>query len=161
MVQANNGRSDMGQFVKAGLLQSLDGYAKAYGWTDRFPESVRALASYTEDGKEFGTGNLYGLPQVGEVVGVWYNKAKLDSLGIEAPTTTTDFEAALAKAEQAGELPDPVRQPRRVAGHPRVRLRAEPVRPARPDPRPRLRSRRRRLDVGRQREGRHDPAGLG
>ncbi|UPK74492.1 extracellular solute-binding protein [Nocardioidaceae bacterium SCSIO 66511] len=105
VVQANNGRSDMGQFVKAGLLQSLDGYAEAYGWDDRFPEGVRALSSYTDDGATFGEGNLYGVPQLGEMVGLWYNKAKLEELGIDAPKTTEDFEKALAAAKDAGETP--------------------------------------------------------
>ena len=105
VVQANNGRSDMGAFVENGLLQSLDGYAEAYGWTERFPESVRSLASYSEDGAVFGEGNLYGLPQVGEVVGVWYNKAKLQELDLEVPQTTEEFEAALQAAKDAGELP--------------------------------------------------------
>jgi raffinose/stachyose/melibiose transport system substrate-binding protein len=105
VVQANNGRSDMGAFVKNGLLQSLDGYAEAYGWTDRFPESIRSLASYSDDGSVFGEGNLYGLPQVGEVVGVWYNKPKLEKLGLEVPQTTEEFEAALKAAKDAGELP--------------------------------------------------------
>jgi raffinose/stachyose/melibiose transport system substrate-binding protein len=105
VVQANNGRSDMGAFVKNGLLQSLDGYAKAYKWTDRYPAAVRSLASYSSDGKVFGEGNLYGLPQVGELVGVWYNKAKLKKLGLEVPTTTADFEAALKAASEAKELP--------------------------------------------------------
>ncbi len=105
VVQANNGRSDMGAFVENGLLQSLDGYAEAYGWTERFPESVRSLASYSDDGATFGEGNLYGLPQVGELVGVWYNKAKLDELGLEVPETTADFEEALQTASEADELP--------------------------------------------------------
>lgn len=105
VVQANNGRSDMGQFVKAGLLQSLDGYAEAYGWNDRFPESVRSLASYSEDGSTFGEGNLYGVPQLGEIVGLWYNKAKLKDLGAEPPKTTEDFEKVLAAAKDAGEVP--------------------------------------------------------
>lgn len=105
VVQANNGRSDMGAFVKNGLLQSLDGYAKAYGWTGRFPASIRSLSSYSDDGKVFGQGNLYGLPQVGEVVGVWYNKAKLDKLGLQVPKTTEEFEAALQAAKDAGEVP--------------------------------------------------------
>jgi raffinose/stachyose/melibiose transport system substrate-binding protein len=105
VVQANNGRSDMGAFVENGLLQSLDGYAEAYGWTKRFPQSVRSLASYSEDGKVFGEGNLYGLPQVGEVVGVWYNKAKLNELGLQVPRTTEEFETALQAAKDAGELP--------------------------------------------------------
>jgi raffinose/stachyose/melibiose transport system substrate-binding protein len=105
VVQANNGRSDMGAFVKNGLLQSLDGYAEAYGWDDRFPASVRSLASYTKDGSVFGEGDLYGLPQAGELVGVWYNKAKLKELGLEVPQTTADFEAALAAASEAKEVP--------------------------------------------------------
>ncbi len=105
VVQANNGRSDMGAFVENGLLQSLDGYAETYGWTERFPESVRSLASYSEDGAVFGEGNLYGLPQVGELVGVWYNKAKLQELDLEVPQTTEEFEAALRAAKDAGELP--------------------------------------------------------
>jgi len=105
VVQANNGRSDMGAFVTAGLLRSLDGYAQAYGWTERFPESVRALASYSEDGATFGEGILYGIAQVGEIVGVWYNKAKLDQLGIAPPETFDELDAALAAAQDAGELP--------------------------------------------------------
>ena len=69
----------MGAFVKAGQLVRLDAYAKAYGWNERYPESVRAYSSYSPDGKTFGSGPLYGLPQVGEVVGIYYNDAKLKS----------------------------------------------------------------------------------
>ncbi len=105
VVQANNGRSDMGAFVEAGQLQSLDGYAETYGWNERFPEGVRALASYSEDGATFGEGNLYGLPQVGEVVGLWYNKAKLADLGLEVPTTLDEMKTALETAKGAGETP--------------------------------------------------------
>jgi raffinose/stachyose/melibiose transport system substrate-binding protein len=105
VVQANNNRSQMGAFVEAGLLRSLDGYAEVYGWNDRFPASIRAHSSYSEDGRVFGEGNLYGLPQTGELIGVWYNKQKVDELGIEQPQTLADFEAALQKAKDAGELP--------------------------------------------------------
>src|SRR6478752_2654159 len=62
--QANNGRPDMGSFVQAGQLVPLDRYAEAYKWTDRYPEAVRKYSSYSTDGKTFGTGSLYGLPQV-------------------------------------------------------------------------------------------------
>lgn len=105
VVQANNARSDMGAFVQAGLLEPLNGYAEAYGWNDRFAPGIQAAASYSEDGAVFGEGNLYGVPLTGELVGVWYNKAKLEQLGIEPPRTLEDFEAALGKAEQAGEIP--------------------------------------------------------
>ncbi len=105
VVQANNTRSQMGEFVKAGQLVNLDRYAKAYGWNDRFPESVRASASYSSDGRTFGSGNLFGIPQVGEVVGIYTNTAKLATLGIQPPTTWAEFDAALATAKAKGETP--------------------------------------------------------
>lgn len=105
VVQANNARADMGAFVQAGLLRPLDGYTEVYGWADRYPESVRALASYSEDGATFGEGNLYGMAQTGELVGLWYSKSKLEELGIEPPSTLEELEAALATAKDAGEVP--------------------------------------------------------
>ncbi|MEO3885357.1 extracellular solute-binding protein [Nonomuraea sp. B5E05] len=105
VVEANNGRSSMGAFVKAGQLLPLDAYAEAYGWKERYPESVLRYSRYSADGKLFGEGNLYGLPQVGEVVGIFYNAAKLTELGLEPPKTWEEFQAALAKAKAAGEVP--------------------------------------------------------
>lgn len=105
VVQANNGRSDMGAFVKANQIISLERYAEAYGWKDRYPESILQYSTYSADGKTFGEGNLYGLPQVGEVVGIFYSKSKLDKLGLEPPKTWAEFEDALAAAKEAGEVP--------------------------------------------------------
>ena len=105
VVQANNGRADMGAFVEAGLLANLDPYRDAYGWAERYPESVLSYSSYTEDGATFGEGSLWGLPQMGEVVGFYYNKALLSQLGIDVPVTWDDLEAALAAANAAGQLP--------------------------------------------------------
>ena len=105
VVQANNGRNTMGSFVKAGQLLSLNEYADAYGWNDRFSESVLQYSTYSEDGSVFGEGNLYGLPQVGEVVGIFYNKTKLEALSIDVPTTWDGFGEALTAAKAAGEIP--------------------------------------------------------
>jgi raffinose/stachyose/melibiose transport system substrate-binding protein len=105
VVEANNGRSSMGAFVKAGQLHPMDAYAEAYGWKKRYPESVLRYSRYSADGKVFGEGNLYGLPQVGEVVGIYYNAAKLTRLGLQPPKTWDEFQAALAKAKAAGEVP--------------------------------------------------------
>ncbi|OZM83482.1 extracellular solute-binding protein [Pseudonocardia sp. MH-G8] len=105
VVQANNGRADMGAFVAAGQLLPLQPWAQVYGWDQRYPESVRQYVSYTPDGKVFGEGGMYGLPQVGEVVGVYYNPAELQQLGIAVPTTWEEFEAALATAKAAGTTP--------------------------------------------------------
>jgi raffinose/stachyose/melibiose transport system substrate-binding protein len=105
VVQANNGRDTMGAFVEAGLLANLDPYQDAYGWSDRFPESVLSYSSYTEDGVTFGEGSLWGLPQMGEVVGMFYNKALLADLGLEVPVTWDDLDAAFAAAKNGGQLP--------------------------------------------------------
>jgi raffinose/stachyose/melibiose transport system substrate-binding protein len=105
VVQANNTRSQMGEFVKAGQLVNLDPYAAAYGWDERYPQSVRNVASYSPDGKTFGTGSLFGMPQVGEVVGIFYNDAKLKTLGINPPRTWAEFDTALATAKSKGEVP--------------------------------------------------------
>jgi raffinose/stachyose/melibiose transport system substrate-binding protein len=105
IVQANNARSDMGVFVAAGQLLSLAPYAEAYGWEERYPETVLKNSRYSTDGTVFGEGDLYGLPQVGEIVGVFYNKEKLESLGLGIPATWAEFTAALDTAKAAGEVP--------------------------------------------------------
>lgn len=105
VVQANNGRSDMGEFVRAGQLLPLDAYAAAYRWDSRYPESVRQYSSYSPDGRTFGKGSLYGLPQVGEVVGIFYNVKKLTALGLRPPKRWSDLENAMATAKAKGEVP--------------------------------------------------------
>ncbi|NLE97734.1 MAG: extracellular solute-binding protein [Propionibacterium sp.] len=105
VAQVNNARADMGQYVAAGQLTDLEPYAEAYGWTDRFGESVLANSRYSADGATFGDGNLYGVPQTGEIVGIFYNQTKLDELGIELPETWDDYFAALETAREADEQP--------------------------------------------------------
>ena len=104
VVQVNNARADMGQFVKAGQLTDLSPYAATYGWEDRFPTSVLSKVRYSGDATTFGEGNLYGLPQTGEIVGIFYSQKKLDSLGLKVPSTWDEYfeqlDAALAKGEQ-------------------------------------------------------------
>lgn len=105
VVQANQGYPVMGQLVKGGLLRPLDGYAGAYGWEGRYSPTLLQLNRFSADGQTFGSGNLYGLSQVGELVGVYYNKQKLRDLGLAVPQTFEDFERALATAKQQGETP--------------------------------------------------------
>jgi raffinose/stachyose/melibiose transport system substrate-binding protein len=105
VVEVNQGWPDMGQLVKAGLLLPLDNYAQAYGWTDRVSANVRAVSSWSPDGKQFGTGNLYGYTTMGEIIGVYYNRQKLADLGLSVPATFEEFEQDLAVAKQAGQVP--------------------------------------------------------
>ena len=100
VVQANNGRSDMGAFVETGCCSRSTGTRRPTAGPSASRSRCASLASYSDDGATFGEGSLYGLPQVGEIVGVFYNKAKLDELGLEVPETTAEFEAALAAAKR-------------------------------------------------------------
>jgi len=105
VVEANQGWPDMGHLVKAGLLLPLDNYAQAYGWTSRVSPNVLRVSSWSPDGKEFGTGSLYGYTTMGEIVGVYYNKQILSDLGLTVPTTFGEFEQDLDAAKQAGQIP--------------------------------------------------------
>jgi raffinose/stachyose/melibiose transport system substrate-binding protein len=105
VVEANQGWPDMGQLVKAGLLLPLDNYADAYGWNERVSENVLSVSSWSTDGTQFGTGSLFGYTTMGEIVGVYYNKGILADLGATVPTTFGEFEALLAQAKAAGEVP--------------------------------------------------------
>ena len=75
VVQANQGRGDHGR----------DGQGRAAAPGHRLRRRSTAgttatrrrcwtLNSFSSDGKEFGSGDLYGLSQAGEIVGVFYNK---------------------------------------------------------------------------------------
>ena len=101
VVQANQGRPVMGQLVKGGLLRPMDAYADAYGWADRWSKTLLDLNRFSPDGKQFGTGNLFGVSQMGEIVGVYYNKDKVASV----PKTFAEFEQMVAQAKQDGEVP--------------------------------------------------------
>ncbi|MEA2551334.1 MAG: raffinose/stachyose/melibiose transport system substrate-binding protein [Actinomycetota bacterium] len=105
VVEANQGWPDMGEMVKAGLLLPLDNYATAYGWFDRVSANANALNTWTPDGRQFGTGSLFGFTNEGELVGVYYNKATMQKLGLTVPTTFAEFQTSLGTAKQAGEIP--------------------------------------------------------
>ena len=124
VVQANNARNSMGQFVSAGQLVPLDKWADAYKWDERFSESVLNYTRYSDDAVTFGEGSLFGLPQVGEVVGVFYSKPKLAELGLEVPEDLERIRVGAADREGQGRDPAAPRQRREVARRPRLRPRA-------------------------------------
>ena len=101
VVQANQGRQVMGQLVKGGLLRPLDGYADAYGWGDRYPQVLLDLNRFSPDGRTFGAGKLYGISQMGEIVGLYYDRDKVP----EPPRTFAELEQQLAGAKRRGEIP--------------------------------------------------------
>ena len=101
VVQANQGRQVMGTLVKGGLLRPLDEYADAYGWADRYAPVLLDLNRFSSDGETFGDGELYGLSQMGEIVGLFFNRDKVP----QPPRTFGELEQQLAAAKEAGEVP--------------------------------------------------------
>ena len=101
VVEANQGRQIMGGLVKGGLLKPLDAYADAYGWNDRWSKTLLDLNKFSSDGKQFGSGDLYGVSQQGEIVGVFYNRDMVKTV----PKTFEEFESMLAAAKKKGQTP--------------------------------------------------------
>ncbi len=105
VVQANQGYPDMGSFVSGGLLRPEDDYAKLYGWDTYFPQQQLNINKFSADGKDWQSGNLYGVSQTGEIVGVYYNRKILKDLNLEVPQTITEFQAMLPTIKASGMLP--------------------------------------------------------
>jgi raffinose/stachyose/melibiose transport system substrate-binding protein len=101
VVQANQGRQVMGTLVKGGLLRPLDGYAEAYGWADRYSPVLLDLNRFSSDAATFGDGDLYGVSQMGEIVGLFYNRDKVP----QPPRTFAELEEQLAAAKRDGDVP--------------------------------------------------------
>jgi raffinose/stachyose/melibiose transport system substrate-binding protein len=106
----NQGYQLDGELVKAGLIKPLTEYAKAYGWDKSFSPETLQQFMWTNDGKTFGEGTLWGVAQAGQSVGVFANKKKLAAAGIDPASLKTfdDFDAALAKLRTSLPANEPV-----------------------------------------------------
>ncbi len=104
--QGNEGYSVDAALVKAGLIVPLDDYAKTYGWEARFgsPATLDVLR-WSADGTTWTKGPLWGVAQKAEVLGVFYNKATFQKLGLSMPTTFDEFQQTLASAKAGGVDP--------------------------------------------------------
>jgi len=97
--------ASFGNLVTDRLLTNLDPYASAYSW-DKWPQSQFASTRVGADGKQRGTGGLYGVGPGFGLTGIYYNKALAKRIGMTAPPATlADFEQLLSKAKSAGLLP--------------------------------------------------------
>lgn len=105
VAHGNQGYTIDGLLVEGGLIIPLDDYAEVYGWEEAFGSGTLDEYRFTDDGSDFGRGNLWGISAVAEFVGVYYNKEKLAAIGGELPGTFEDFEGLLADASAAGEVP--------------------------------------------------------
>jgi raffinose/stachyose/melibiose transport system substrate-binding protein len=111
VTEGNQGFQTDGQLVRAKLIIPLDKYAAKYHWNRWYSSGTAAEFRWSPDGKNFGTGNLYGVAQTGQHVVLYYNKAKLTQLGIDPKTTfatLAGLQAAFAKARAKLPKSEPV-----------------------------------------------------
>jgi raffinose/stachyose/melibiose transport system substrate-binding protein len=98
VTEGNQGYQTDAQLVKAKLILPLDKYIKKYKWDKLYSQSTWGMFRWTADGKSFGKGPIWGLAQTGQNIVVFYNKAKLRSLGVtKLPTTFAAFDKLLAQ----------------------------------------------------------------
>lgn len=101
----NQGATNMGALVAAGLLLPLNDYADQYDWWSRYGAGLHARNSVSDDGTQVGSGSLYGMSVTAEVVAVFYNKTIFGEVGIEVPATWDDLVTGLQTIKDAGYVP--------------------------------------------------------
>jgi raffinose/stachyose/melibiose transport system substrate-binding protein len=94
--ETNEGLQNQGRLVADGELLPLEGYDKIYGWFSKVGPLPLQYNSLPASGKSFGSGNVYGVPETGTVVGIFYNKALIESVGGVVPTTWDQFTSDMA-----------------------------------------------------------------
>jgi raffinose/stachyose/melibiose transport system substrate-binding protein len=108
VMEGNEGWSIDGVLWQAHLLLNLNPYESAYGWASEFPKSALTVNEFSADGRTLGEGDLTGLPQAVQYVGVFYNKVLLKKIGVTNPATLenkANFLAAVVKAKAATLTP--------------------------------------------------------
>jgi len=113
ILEYNKGNAFAGLVASQGLLTDLTGEATKRGWDKLLSPSELALSRYDDRGI-FGSGPIWGIPNYGEFVTVYYNKDMFAANGLQVPTTYDEFkkvmDAFVAKgitpiAEAAGDYP--------------------------------------------------------
>ena len=106
LTQTNRGYQAMGAFVKAGLLTSLDDYAKQYGWDKRQSTSQLELNQFSADGVHMAEGPLWGMSATSAWIGLLMNDKIAKELGITSePKTIGELEEQMKIAKAGGVIP--------------------------------------------------------
>ncbi len=107
LMEVGQGNTQMAPLVEVGLLEPLDDYDKIYKWSERFDPSLLDESRAADDGSSWGAGTLYGVPFCGNMIGLYFNREKVNALGIDPYSfeSIADVNAAFEKARTAGDLP--------------------------------------------------------
>ncbi|MBK8047548.1 MAG: extracellular solute-binding protein [Anaerolineales bacterium] len=104
VMEINKGNATIGLYAKEGLLTNLDEVAAERGWDAMLSPSIQTTARYNDQGI-MGEGSLFGIPNYGEYVMVYYNKDMFDQYGLQVPTTLEEFNAVADKFVAEGVAP--------------------------------------------------------
>lgn len=83
-------------YARTGKVAPLDDYYEKYGW-----ENVDAFYR----GRNSYQGKLYAVPMEQDLMGVYYNKAMFEELGLDVPKTYAEFKDVVEKIKAAGRIP--------------------------------------------------------
>ncbi|MFC7533769.1 extracellular solute-binding protein [Actinoplanes sp. GCM10030250] len=90
IMEYNKGNATAGLLSKQGLLTDISAEMTSRGWDKKLSPSLQTTSRYDEDGI-MGSGNFYGVPNYGEFVTVYYNKALFDKYKLAVPTSLDEF----------------------------------------------------------------------
>lgn len=104
VIEFNKGNADGGQLAEQGLLTNLTDVAAERGWDETVPASMQSFALY-EDGMA-GSGDWYGVPNIGEYVTIFYNEDMFEEHGISPEFADIEaLESAMDTLLEAGITP--------------------------------------------------------
>lgn len=104
ILEYNKGNATAGLLSKQGLLTDLTEQAGKRGWDKALSPSLQTTTRYDDDGI-MGSGKIFGIPNYGEYVMVYYNKDLFAKHKVAVPTTLAEFETALGTFTKAGVTP--------------------------------------------------------
>lgn len=90
ILEYNKGNATAGLLSKQGLLTDLTDQASKRGWDKALSASLQTTAKYDDQGI-MGSGKVYGIPNYGEYVEVYYNKSLFKKYNLAVPTTLDEF----------------------------------------------------------------------
>lgn len=104
IMEYNKGNATTGLLSSQGLLTDITSVAEERGWTDLLSPSLATTAMYDESGV-MGSGNWFGIPNYGEFVTVYYNKAMFEEAGVEVPTSLDEMTEVMDTFAADGVIP--------------------------------------------------------
>ncbi|MEU4626669.1 extracellular solute-binding protein [Actinoplanes sp. NPDC023801] len=90
IMEYNKGNATAGLLSKQGLLTDISDEFTKRGWDSKLSTSLQTTAKYDDDGI-MGSGKVFGVPNYGEFVTVYYNKKMFDQYKLAVPATLDEF----------------------------------------------------------------------